>query len=255
MTVLAHSMGLRAVVLFSGIGTAILAVALVGLWGATVGTAGIMAALFIVHGLFVARSTERARRQEDADALEDVKYQALRCVRIAEMIVQLVDESREGEALGAYERAARLDAGSSIAHQGRGAAPGMLGRHADTIAAFGRAVEIEPGSAGSHLGRGMALHDIGRHEDALEACRRATELDPDSPAARGTKAAILASLGRHEDALESINRAISLDPNGVRHYVSKGHILEALGRVPDSVAAFYRAIRADTAVHWRAPQG
>lgn len=101
MTVLVHSMGLRAVALFSGIGAAILAVALVGLWNAAVGAAGIMAAIFIVYGLFVAKGTERARRQEDADALEDVKYQVVRCVRIAEMIVRLVDESREGEALRA----------------------------------------------------------------------------------------------------------------------------------------------------------
>ncbi len=101
MTVLVHSIGLRSLVLFSGVGVAILTAALVNLWNAVVGAAGIMAALFIVYGLLVAKNTERVKRREDADALEDVKYQVVRCVSIVEMIGQLVDESREEEALRA----------------------------------------------------------------------------------------------------------------------------------------------------------
>jgi len=101
MTVPVHSIGLRALLLFCGVGAAILAVALLGLWDRAAGAAGIMAALFIVYGLLVARNTERARRRDDADALEDVRYQVVQCVNMAEAIVELVDESREGEALGA----------------------------------------------------------------------------------------------------------------------------------------------------------
>lgn len=101
MTVLVHSIRLRALALFSGIGVAIIAVVLVKFWNEATAVAGIMSAMFIVYGLFVAWNTERVRRQEDADALEDVKYQVVRCVGIVEMIAQLVDEAREDEALRA----------------------------------------------------------------------------------------------------------------------------------------------------------
>jgi len=99
VTVLVHSVGLRALVLFCGVGVAILVVALTSLWNEMVGAAGIMAALFIVYGLLVAKNTEQARRREDADALEDVRFLVVQCVSIAGMIGQLVAESREGEAL------------------------------------------------------------------------------------------------------------------------------------------------------------
>lgn len=101
MTSPAHSIGIRALMLFSCTGVVTLAVMLTNVWDVVVGAAGIMAGLFIVSGLIVARSTEHARRQEDADALEDVRYQVVRCVSIVEMIGQLVDESRENEALRA----------------------------------------------------------------------------------------------------------------------------------------------------------
>lgn len=101
MTAQAHSMGIRLLTFFSAVGVAILAVVLANFWNEVVGAAGIMAAIFIVYGLITAWGAERAKRREDADALEDVRYQVVRCVSMAEMIRQLVNESREDEALRA----------------------------------------------------------------------------------------------------------------------------------------------------------
>jgi len=103
MTYLVHSLEMRALVFFCGIGAVSVIVVVTGAWDAMTRLAGVMAALFIVYGLLAARTSERVRRTEDEEAINDASELAGQCVEIVGMIARLVAASREGEVPRALE--------------------------------------------------------------------------------------------------------------------------------------------------------
>lgn len=97
MTYLVHSVAIRSIIFFSGIGAASLIIVLASAWDGMTRLAGVMAAFFIVYGLLAASNTERVRRKEDEEAINDTMELADQCVEIVEMIIHMVAASRTGE--------------------------------------------------------------------------------------------------------------------------------------------------------------
>ncbi|MDD9813244.1 MAG: hypothetical protein OXU37_03090 [Thaumarchaeota archaeon] len=103
MTYLAHPVGVRSLVFFSGIGVASIIIVLASAWDAMARLAGVMAAAFIVYGLLAAWNSERVRRIEDEEAINDARELAEQCVELVEMIARIVAGSRTGDIPGALE--------------------------------------------------------------------------------------------------------------------------------------------------------
>lgn len=104
MTYLVHSVAIRSLVFFSGIGVASLIIVLASAWEGMTRLAGVMAALFIVYGLLAAWNSERARRTEDEEAINDAKEVVGQCVELVDMMDIMAEASRSGEVLRALER-------------------------------------------------------------------------------------------------------------------------------------------------------
>jgi len=120
------------------------------------------------------------------------------------------------------------------------------GRHEEALGAFDRAGRLDP-SLDVGAGRGRALLGLGRHEEALAELERAVASDPKNAGAHADLGTALRSLGRHREALESVDRAISVEPGNAGFHASRGRILESLGRRADSRTAFERAAEVGSA--------
>jgi len=97
MTYLAHSVVVRSLIFFSGIGVASIIIVLASVWDGMTRLAGVMAALFIVYGILAASNSERVKRIEDEEAINDVKELVDQCVELVDMIARMVATSRTGE--------------------------------------------------------------------------------------------------------------------------------------------------------------
>lgn len=103
MTYLAHSVAVRSLIFFSGIGVASIIIVLASVWDGMTRLAGVMAALFIVYGILAASNSERVKRIEDEEAINDVKELAGQCVELVDTIARMVATSRTGEVSRALE--------------------------------------------------------------------------------------------------------------------------------------------------------
>lgn len=111
MTYLPHSIAVRSLVFFAGIGVASIIIVMASAWEGMTRLAGVMAAFFIVYGLLAARNSERVKRTEDEEAFNDAKQLADQCVEIVEMIARMVAASRPG---GVPAALAHLSAKTSL---------------------------------------------------------------------------------------------------------------------------------------------
>jgi len=89
MTLQAHSVGIRFMSFFSGVGVASLILLLTGLGNTVTYLSGVMAMLFIGYGLIAAKNSERVKTKEDREALNDVHALVKQCVKIAEKAARL----------------------------------------------------------------------------------------------------------------------------------------------------------------------
>jgi len=89
MTLLVHSIGIRSMVFFAGVGVASLITLLTGIGNAVTYVAGVMAALFIGYGLVAVKNSERIKTEEDREALNDVHALVRQCVKLAETAARL----------------------------------------------------------------------------------------------------------------------------------------------------------------------
>jgi len=103
VTYLAHSVAIRSLVFFSGIGVASIIIVLASAWDGMARLAGVMAASFIVYGLLAAWNSEHVRRREDEEAISDARELADQCVELVETIARMVAASRAGESARALE--------------------------------------------------------------------------------------------------------------------------------------------------------
>jgi len=111
----------------------------------------------------------------------------------------LLDRGRLPDAAALLEEALRADpvrpeirAALARAHEERGVASSLAGRHAEGAAELERAVQLAPESASAQLNLAVAYAQLGRYADARARAEEALRLRPDYPQARG----LLEQLGR-----------------------------------------------------------
>jgi predicted Zn-dependent protease with MMP-like domain/predicted negative regulator of RcsB-dependent stress response len=203
------------------------------------------------------------------------------------------DYYEEGDfesALDRFDRAVAMSPHSADAHNSRGNALLMLGRHEEALASFEKSLELEPGFVKAALNRAELLVDhLGRIEEGRKVCdyllKRPLELidaadayfvkskaaltlgDLRAALAMADKAIGLASdrpefialrggihfeQGDYRKALAELDKALRLAPDDPDAHYRRGLALEKLDRAGDADAAFQRAAQID-AEHYPPP--
>ena len=92
--------------------------------------------------------------------------------------VALINQSRNDEALAAFQAALRIDPEHAEANNNAGNVLAALGRREEAVPHFERALRKNPTLADAHLNLGLLLQSLRRHEQAMASLRRAVELAP-----------------------------------------------------------------------------
>lgn len=135
-----------------------------------------------------------------------------------------------------------------------GVANAELGRDGDAMGAFDRAAAADPRFAPAFVNRALARARRGMTEAALEDWSRAAALRPDDPEPRLGRASLQLQRGRPEAALEDLNAALALDPENADAHFNRGLALAALNRREAAARAFSRVLAlapGDASAHLR----
>lgn len=124
----------------------------------------------------------------------------------------LLAQSKDLEALRAFEQAAALAPADDRMHFNLASVLARVGRVADAERAFRRALALNPESADAHGELGVLLFSTRRVADAIVHLSRAVELDPESARLHSDLGGAMAQAGRWQDALFHTRRALALDP-------------------------------------------
>ena len=203
------------------------------------------------------------------------------------------DYYEEGDfeaALDRFDRAVAMSPQSADAHNSRGNALMMLGRHEDALASFEKSLSMEPGFVKAALNRAELLVDhLGRPEEGQTVCDRllkrplelidaadayfikakaaltlgdlrvalamsekAIGLAADRPEFVALRGGILFEQGNYRKALVDLDRAVRLAPEDPDTHYRRGITLEKLGRDEEAREAFGQAAGLD-AEHYPLP--
>jgi hypothetical protein len=120
-----------------------------------------------------------------------------------------------------------------------------LNRATDALGMFERAARIEPRFIGSRMNLGNALAQLGRFEEALaefEAVLASAPAQPDAHYGIGTA---LIGLGRHAEAIAAYDRALTLRPKHLKALISRGVARMALNHYQEALADFGAVLASD----------
>ncbi len=203
------------------------------------------------------------------------------------------DYYEEGDfeaALDRFDRAVAMSPQSADAHNSRGNALMMLGRHEDALASFEKSLSMEPGFVKAALNRAELLVDhLGRPEEGQAVCDRllkrplelidaadayfvkskaaltlgdlrvalamsekAIGLATDRPEFIALRGGILFEQGNYRKAIVDLDKALRLAPEDPDSHYRRGITLEKLGRDDEAREAFGHAARLD-AEHYPLP--
>jgi tetratricopeptide (TPR) repeat protein len=94
--------------------------------------------------------------------------------------------------------------------------------YADAIAAYQKAIRINAGFSQPYNQMGYAYRFIGRNDEAEKAFRKYIELIPDDPNPYDSYAELLMKTGRFEESIKTYEKALAVDPHFVASYVGIG---------------------------------
>lgn len=122
-----------------------------------------------------------------------------------------------------------------------------LNRHDEAIGAAERALKLEPGSA-EVFAKVAGIFHLWRDDLAVQAGTRAIELNPQLAVAHGNLAAALWTQGRLEQAERHARESVRLKPKQLSFRANLALILKDLGRI-DEARALYRQIVSEAPQH------
>ncbi len=193
------------------------------------------------------------------------------------------DDGDYEAALDQFNRAVALEPSNADAHNSRGNALMMLGRHNDALASFEKALSLDRGFVKAALNRAELLVDyLGRAPEGVEICdrllkrpldlfdaadayfvkakaalglgdlgkalsmvKKALGLSPDRPEFLALSGGILFEQGNYRKALREFDKTLRLSPEDPDTHYRRGLVVEKLGGEADSRAAFAKAADLD----------
>ncbi len=142
------------------------------------------------------------------------------------------------QAMAHLDEALRLNPDYPEAHDNRGLALQLLGRHEEALVEHEAALRLEPVFPQARNNLGMALQKLGRLEEAAGAYREVAALRPESPQGHANLGTVLLALGRPADAVPAYERALAIDPSLDDVRYSLATALARTGRTEESIARF-----------------
>ncbi|MDP3940427.1 MAG: tetratricopeptide repeat protein [Deltaproteobacteria bacterium] len=193
------------------------------------------------------------------------------------------DEGDYESALDRFDRAVNLSPSNADAHNSRGNALMMLGRHEDALGSFEQALRLDAGFVKASLNRAELLVDyLGRSKEGEEVSRhllkrpldlydaadayfvlakaalgagdlraavsmtdKALGLSPARAEFTSLRGGILFEQGNYRKALAEFDKVVKQLPDDADIHYRRGLVLEKLGRDADAGAAFARAAEMD----------
>lgn len=124
-----------------------------------------------------------------------------------------------------YRQVLQTDAGAFEALHNLGHVLVQQERNAEAVGLFERALRARPDAVTTHNMLAQALRALGRHEQALDHYRRAIALKPDYALAHHDLGQLLQALGRMDEARAAVETALTFAPKRGAFYRSLGELV------------------------------
>lgn len=168
------------------------------------------------------------------------------------------DEGDYESALDRFDRAVTLSPSNADAHNSRGNALMMLGRHEDALGSFEQALRLDAGFVKAALNRAELLVDyLGRIKEGEEVCnhllKRPLDLY-DAADAYFVKAKAALGAGDLRAALSMADKALGLSPARTEFTSLRGGILFEQGNYRKALLEFEKVLKQapdDADIHYR----
>ncbi|MFA6225922.1 MAG: tetratricopeptide repeat protein [Methanoregula sp.] len=115
-------------------------------------------------------------------------------------------------------------------------------RNEEAIGAFHRVLALDPASSRSWYYIGRAAADLGRYKEALKAYDHALRLDPANKQCWNNKGLIHWRLGQSDAAITSFHTALDLDKKYFHGWYNLGLVLRDLHRYTEAIEVFSEAL-------------
>lgn len=198
-----------------------------------------------VTGQALAESCRRA----GADASNSARERAAASVTLGYALSEL---GRDGDALTAYDEAARLDPGFSPIYLNRAISREKRGMVRGALQDFAEAIRLRPNDPAPRLGRGGFYLRRNMGLQALEDFETAARLDREDPAAQYNRGLALANLERWDDAERAFGLVLRLSPGDAGAYLERAKAKGAGGDLSGGLKDIAKAseLRPDWADPW-----
>ncbi len=103
--------------------------------------------------------------------------------------------------------------GTAVAANNQGLVYNNAGDYHKAVGAFDKAIKLDPDLAIAYSNRAWAYIELGEYEQAIADCTRAIAVDPDLAIAYSNRGWAYIELGQYEQAITDYDRAIELDPS------------------------------------------
>jgi tetratricopeptide (TPR) repeat protein len=161
----------------------------------------------------------------------------------ANKAIALIRKRKFDEAEKSVVKAAALNEGDFVVHQGFGLIHGEKERHDQAVVAFTRSLQIEPDNRFSLRGRAWSYQRLNRLKEALADWERVAALDAEDAEAPLMTARLHASLGEKPRSMEALDRALRFDLDNPFLITERSRLLDELGRPAEAKAGFARALQ------------
>jgi len=165
-------------------------------------------------------------------------------------------EKKYDDALGAFDKASKVDPTYIKAYTAQGILLARMNRLDDAMAKFRSAISIQGADntslADAYAGMGLVNFKQKKFDDAVRAYQKAVEMDPKSDDALFNLGKTYAEQKNYEPAVDVIQKAVKLEPRNHKYLTALAENLNRLGKYSDATTAAQAAtsINANYAAAW-----
>jgi tetratricopeptide (TPR) repeat protein/predicted Ser/Thr protein kinase len=201
-----------------------------------------------MHGQPAAKNYQTAIDDYQKALVQDPNF-ALAYAGLAEASLAMYKETKDrfwsDKALGAAERAQRLNGNLPEVHLALGSVYDATGRSAQAIEELQRAVALAPNSDDAYRRLGNAYLAAGNKNKAIPAFEKAVQIDPYYWVNVDQLAIAYDTFGDYENALRAFRKVIELEPASPMGYENVGLVYMQEGRYSESISSLEKALQLD----------